>query len=102
MGDGLDLSTQFLLDLVEVEAIFVGYKVDSETKMPKSARTTDTMEVCFGVLRKVEVDDDIDCLDIDTTGEEVGTDKVAADTLAEVVEDAVAVGLEHLRVRVET
>ena len=60
------------------------------------------MEVCLRVLREIEVNDDVHRLDIDTTGEEVGTDKVAADTLAEVVEDAVAVGLEHLRVRVET
>lgn len=78
------------------------------------------MKVRLGVLGEVEVDDDVDGLDVDSASEEVcvdeerlvrerrrrrrrrtGADEVTADAIAEVVEDAVAVVLEHLGVRVE-
>lgn len=78
------------------------------------------MEVRLGVLGEVKVDDDVDGLDVDSASEEVctdedrlaeedrgrrnertGADEVAANAIAEVVEDAVAVVLEHLGVRVE-
>jgi hypothetical protein len=60
------------------------------------------MEIGLRVLGKIEVDDDVDGLDIDAASQEIGTDEVAADTVAEIMEDAVAVGLKHLGVRVET
>ena len=60
------------------------------------------MKVGLRVLREIEVDDDVYGLNIDTASEEVRADEVAADAVTEVVEDAVAVGLQHLGVRVET
>ena len=60
------------------------------------------MEVCLGVLGEVKVDYNVNGLDINTTGEEIGADEVTANTLAEVVEDAVTVGLQHLGMGVET
>ena len=60
------------------------------------------MQVSLGILWEVEVDDDVDSLDVYTTGEEVGAYEVAAYALAEVMKHAVAMRLQHLRVRVET
>lgn len=60
------------------------------------------MQVSFRILGEVEVYDDVDCLNIDTTGEKVRAYKIAANAFAEVVEDAVTVGLQHLRMRIET
>ena len=60
------------------------------------------MQVRLAILRKVKIDNDVHRLDINSTSEEVRADKVAAYAVAEVVEDAVAVRLEHLCVRVET
>lgn len=60
------------------------------------------MKVGLRVLREIEINDDVYRLNIDTTSEEVGADKVTANALAEVVEDSVTVRLEHLRVGVET
>ena len=60
------------------------------------------MKVSFAVLGEVKVDDDVHCLNIDTTGEEVGADEIAAYAVAEVVENTVTMGLQHLRVGVET
>lgn len=59
------------------------------------------MEVGFGILGEVEVDDNVDGLNINTTCQEVGADKIAADTVAEIVEHPVAVSLKHTSVTVE-
>ena len=58
------------------------------------------MEVGLGHLREVEVDDDVDRLDVDTSGEEIAADQVPAEAGSEVVEDSVAVSLGHLGVDV--
>ncbi len=39
--------------------------------MTKSSRTADTMEVSLGILGKIEVDDNIDWLNINTTSEKI-------------------------------
>ena len=41
-------------------------------------------------------------LDIDTTSEQVGADEVSAESLSEIMEDAVSMLLIHARVDVET
>ena len=39
--------------------------------MAEAAGPTDAVEVGLRHLGEVEVDDDVDCLDVDTSGEEV-------------------------------
>lgn len=68
--------------------------------MSETTRAANTMEIGLGGLGEVEVDDDVDGLDVDTTSDEIGTDKVAAVSLAEVVEDAVTMLLLHAGVDV--
>ena len=63
--------------------------------------TANTMKVGLGILGEVEVDDDVHSLNIDTAGEQVGAHEVAADAIAEVVENTVAGLLEHLGMAVE-
>lgn len=70
--------------------------------MAETSRASNTVKISLRVLGQVEVDDDVDSLDIDTTGQQIGANEVTADTLAEVVENAVTVGLEHLGMRIET
>ena len=69
--------------------------------MSETTRSTDSVEICLGILWEVEVDDHIDGLNIDTSSEEIGTDKITADTIAEIVEYAVTVGLQHAGMTVE-
>lgn len=69
--------------------------------MAKAARATDSVQVGLRILREVKVDDNVDGLDVDTTGEKVRRHQVAARTVAEVMEDAVTVSLDHLGVNVE-
>jgi hypothetical protein len=60
------------------------------------------MQVRLAILREVKIDNDIHRLNINSTSEEVRANKVAAHAVSEVMEDAVAVRLEHLCVGVET
>jgi len=69
--DGLDLSTELLLDLVQVEAVVVGDEIDGQAQVAEAARATDAMQVGLGVLGKVKIDDDVHGLNVDTSGEEV-------------------------------
>jgi hypothetical protein len=73
-GDGVNLGAKISFDVVKVEAVVPVNQVNSQTKMAITTRSTDTVKVSFGVLREVKVDDNVDSLDIDTTGEEIGTD----------------------------
>jgi hypothetical protein len=59
------------------------------------------MEIGLSILRKVKVDNDIDSLNVDTTGKEIRTDKIATDSITEVVEDTIPVRLKHASVAVE-
>lgn len=101
LRDGGNLCSKLLLDTVEVETVFVRHQVDGETQVSESAGTTDTVKVRFRVLREIEVDYDINRLDIDTTGEEIRAHEVSTHAVAEVVEHAVTMRLQHFRVGVE-
>lgn len=70
--------------------------------MTVPSRTTNTMEISFRVLRKIEIDNHVDSLNIDTTREKVRADKVAAHPVSEVVENPVPVMLQHFGMGVET
>lgn len=69
--------------------------------MTETTRTTNTVQVGFSVLGKIEVDDNVNSLNIDTTGEQVRADQVTAHAVPEVVENTVTSVLEHLGMRVE-
>lgn len=69
--DRLNLRAQITLDVVQIIPIIPVYQVDGKTKVTEAPRPADTMEIGLGVLGKVEVDDDVDGLDIDTTSEKV-------------------------------
>jgi hypothetical protein len=100
-GDRVDLGAKISFDVVKVEAVVPVDQVNSQTKVAITTRSTNTVKVGLGVLGEVKVDDNIDSLDIDTTGEEIGTDQVSADAVAEVVENTVSCVLLHLCVTVK-
>jgi hypothetical protein len=92
----LDLRAQLLLNAVQIESILIRNEVNCQAQVPEAARTTNAVEVRLADLGKIKVDDDVDGLDVDSAGEKVGTDKIAADPVAEIVEDTVAMRLKHL------
>ena len=70
--------------------------------MSVTARSTDTMQICFRVLRKVKIDDNIDGLYIDPTSQEIRAHKITADSIAKVMKHPIAIVLQHLGMGVET
>jgi len=102
LRDGSNLRPKLLLNTVEVETILVCHQVDGETQMSEPTGTANTVKICFRVLGEIKVDDDIDSLDVDTTGEEVRAHEVSTHAVAEVMEDPVTVRLQHFRVGIET
>ena len=71
LGDGADLRAELVLDPVQGEAVVVRDEVEGDAEVAEAAGPTDAVEVGLRHLGEVEVDDDIDCLDVDTAGEEV-------------------------------
>ena len=71
LGNGFDFGAEFGFDFVQGESVVVGDQVDCHTEMAEPSGPTDSVQVGLRHLGEVEVDDDIDCLDVDTTGEEV-------------------------------
>ena len=56
------------------------------------------MKVRLRILWKVEIDDDVDGLDINTSRKQVRTNEVPAYAVTEIVEDTITVRLQHFRV----
>jgi hypothetical protein len=101
LRDRPNLRPQLLLNAIEVEPVLVRHQVNRKPQVPETPRAPDAVEVRLAVFGKVKVDDDVDGLDVYAAREEVAADEVAAHAVAEVVEHAVAVRLQHLCVRVE-
>ena len=69
--------------------------------MAETPRSTNPVEIGFGILGKVKIDHYIHRLDINSTGEEIRTDKIAIDTVAEIVKYSIPIMLQHLRMGVK-
>jgi hypothetical protein len=87
---------------MQLESVVICDQIYSYTQMPETSRTPDSVQISFSHFGKVEVYDDIDCLDVDSTREEITANKITAQTIAEVVENSVAVRLRHSGVNVIT
>lgn len=97
----LDFCSQFLLNLIQIEAIVPVDKVDCKTQVPKTSRAADSVKVGLSIFGEIEVNDNIDSLDINTASQQIRADKVSANAIPEIVEDAVAVMLKHSSMGVE-
>ena len=100
--NGFNLGTKLLLDSVEVEAIIPINQVDRHSQMSEPSGSTNAMEVGLRILRKIKIDDHVHSLNVDSTSEKIRAYKVAADTIPEIMEHAIAVVLQHLGMRIET
>ena len=49
----------------------MSYEVDCEAEVSESTRAAYSVEVGLGGLGEIKVDDDVDCLDVDTSRQKV-------------------------------
>ena len=99
--DGANFRPQILLHPSQVVAIIVSDQVNCQTEVAEPSRSTNTVKVGLGILGEIEVDNNVHALNINTTGEEIRSNKVTSTSIAEFVEDSVTVGLLHLGMDVE-
>mmetsp|Transcript_31560 Transcript_31560/g.69085 ORF Transcript_31560/g.69085 Transcript_31560/m.69085 type:complete len:209 (-) Transcript_31560:747-1373(-) len=59
------------------------------------------MKVSLRILGEIKIDNHVDTLNVDTSGEQVGRNQATARALTEIVEDPISVGLLHSGVDVE-
>lgn len=98
----LDLGTQLLFDFVQVVSVIPGHQVDGQTQVAKSTGTTNSVQVGLGGLGEVEVDDDIDSLDVNTSGQQIGAHQITHLALSKFVENFVSSQLGHFSVGIVT
>ena len=65
------LSAQLLFNSVEIEAVLVGHKINGKTQVSKASGTTNSVKIGLRILGEIKIDDDIDSLNVDTTGEQI-------------------------------
>ena len=99
--DRLDLGAELLLDAVEVLHVVLGDHVDREPEVPEAAAAADAVQVRLGRTRKIKVDDHVDRWNVNAARKEVRGDEVPRAGVAELVKDAIAIGLVQLSVDVE-
>ena len=71
LRDRLDLSVQIVLNIEHVILVVLADEVDRETEMAEPTRTTDPVQVSVGLAWEIEVDDNVNRDDVDTTGKDI-------------------------------
>ena len=69
--NGAYFRPQFLFYSSKIVPIFVCYQVDRKSQMPEASRTADPVKISLAVLRKIEIDNHVDRLDVDTTSKQI-------------------------------
>ena len=97
-GHLLDLGAVKLLNLTHHAHILGSNEVDGNTLTAETTTATNTVDIVLTVGRQVIVDDQRHLLDIDTTGEQVGSDEHTRRAGTELLHDQVTLGLIHVTV----
>ena len=97
-GELVDLGVVVTLDLAEELNVALGDEVDGNSLTAVTTATTDTVEVVLLVGGEIVVDDDVDVVDVDTAGNEIGGDEDTGGAGLEGGHDLLALALGHLGV----
>jgi hypothetical protein len=90
------LRTELIFNLEKIVLIILRDEIDSQSKMAKSSRSADSMEISLCKSRKVEVDNHIYRLNVDTSGENVSANEASGFTILEIMINSAPVVLLHL------
>lgn len=69
--NGSNFGAQLLFYAMQGKSVIIGDQVNRYTKVTEPATSSNPMQVSLGHLREVEVDDNIDSLNVDTTCEQI-------------------------------
>lgn len=93
-----DLSLIELLGFLEELSVTWDDEVDGDTLSTETSRTSNSVNVGLLADGEIVVDDQVNLVDIDTTGEHVGGDEHSGSTRSERSHDEVTFGLLHFTV----
>merc|ERR1711865_1288995 len=74
-GHFLNLGMIIFLNVLHRPHIVVCHKIDRNTFTPKTTTAANSVQVVLHVLGEIEIDNQGDLLNIDTTGEQIGGDQ---------------------------
>ena len=66
--------------------------------MPKTSTSSDSVEIGLTISGEIEIDNDVNGLDVNSSGAQVGTDQATALSFSESMENMVSFFLAHLGV----
>jgi len=101
LWDSLNLSVKLVFNLKHIVLVILGDEVNGQSQVSESSRTANSMQVSVTIAWEVEVDNNIDRHDINTSREQICTYETTGLSLFEVMENSVSVLLLHPRVDVE-
>ena len=88
-----DFTFEETLDSHKITDVLVGNEGDGNAVTLGASGTSNAVDIVFGVVRHVVVDDAEDVVDVDTSGYDVGGDEDVDLSGLEAVHDVVALGL---------
>lgn len=75
LGHWVNFCVQFFFNFDDIFLISFSNQIDSKTNLTITTTTTDSVEICASFSWEIKVNDNIDCWYIDSSSNEVGTDK---------------------------
>jgi len=84
---GVDFRIQLLLYLDHVFLVPLGDEVDGQPDLPEPTRPADSVQVDAAFVGEVEVEDHVDGLHIDASGDQIGADQCFELSLSEPVKN---------------
>jgi len=87
------------LDIADLKNFATGHKRNGATTASRTTGPSDPVDVIFHIVGKIVVEDDLDIIDIDAAGGDVGGHEEFEAGFAEAVHHAIAQGLAHVAVQ---
>jgi len=97
-GHLVDLRVVMILDLLQEAGVTGQHEVDGRSLSAETTSTADSMDVVLLLLGQLEVDNESDLLDIDTTGEHISGDEDTDGSRSELLHHDFTLLLVHLSV----
>ena len=91
-----DLSLIVVLNLFEPGRVSGNDKVDGGTLLTESASPTNPVDVVLFPARDLEIDDESNLLDIDSSCQQIGRDQDSSSSLPELCHDDIPLSLIHV------
>ena len=88
LWDSLNLSVKLVFNLKHIVLVILGDEINGQSQVSESSRTANSVQVSVTIAWEVEVDNNVDCHDIDTSREQICTYETTGLSLFEVMENS--------------